>query len=389
MRTTGGRTSARRDLLAVLAPAAVVPVGVYGAFLTQVPLDDLLWENLYPRDYVAAAGHVIFEGHAPLTGASFAELAGRTLAYAAGVAGLLALAAAIDAGGRRRRFAVVAVAIGALAFLIVLVQRPDTVRHYLQWAWAWMPLGAWIAVAWMMWRTRGTGQFTGDRQAALLIVLLTAAIATPTYAAFLPIPNALFPDATPYLLPVAAVFMAWLHVCALPQGRPSASALGAGWLALLALAGGALVVHDARAETEVVVGPNGSLAARPAEAAALQGALDHIARETRPGEPILLAPQLSALYVMSGRPNPLPQLSLLPGILATAADQDEAIARMSNVSLAVVDRTKLTLYGHGSFGETFAERLDEWLRRNFHRTATVRGHGTSPRVLDVWIRSSP
>ena len=383
------RERAWRDAVAVLAPAAAIPLVVYGAFLAQgVGLRELLFDNLYPRDYLDAAGHVILDGHAPRTLSSVVELVGRTLGYAVLVAAMLVGARMIAAGGTLRRLALTAAALAALAFLAVLAVKPETVRFYLQWAYAWIPLGAWLAVAWLVWRTRGTNR----RPAALLPALLLAAIATTTYASFLPFPNALFPEATAYAMPVAAVFLVWLHCRALPdaagRGRAAAATLGAAWLALLVLASAGLVVHDARQETSTVSGNHGALTARPADGPALQQALDAVERLTRPGEPVLIAPQLTWLYVAADRPDPLPQLSLLPGSLATAADEERAIEQMRDVRLVVVDREPLTLYEHGSFGTTFNPRLADWLQTDFRRLSTFRGTGPEPRTIDVWLRSS-
>jgi hypothetical protein len=379
-----GRREALRDAGAFLAPALAIPLVVYGAFLAVVPLSELLWDNLYPRDYIDAAGSVVLKLHAPLTASSFAELAVHAIAYGAGIAALVAAGAAMATRGRARTVALVAAGGGALLFLAVLAVKPDTVRfHLLEWAWAWVPLGAWVAVGALAWRGRDP-----ISRAVLLPVFVLAIVATTTYADFLPIPNALHPNTIPYVLPLAAVFLAWLHGRVLARS-PGAAALGATWLALLALAGGVLVVKDARAETETVRGAHGTMTARPAEAAALQQALTTIERVTRPGEPVLLAPQMTALYVMADRRDPLPQLSLLPGALATRADEDRAIARMRNVRAVVVDRTPLTSYGHGPFGTTFDTRLAAWLKRDFRRASTVSGTGADPRTLDVWIRSAP
>jgi hypothetical protein len=379
-----GRREALRDAAAFLAPAAAIPLAVYGAMLAVVPLDELLWSNLYPRDYIDAAGSVVLKAHAPWTLASFAELAVHAVAYSAGIAALVAAGAAIEARGRARTIAVLATFGGALLFLAVLAVKPDTLRfHLLEWAWAWVPAGAWVAAGALAWKGRDARS-----RAVLLPVIVLAMVATTTYADFLPIPNALHPNAIPYVLPLAAVFLAWLHGRVLGRDRNMA-VLGAGWLALLALAGGVLVVHDARAETETVRGSHGTMTARPAEAAALQQALTTIERVTRPGEPVLLAPQMTALYVMADRSDPLPQLSLLPGSLATPADEERAIAQMRDVRVAVVDRTPLTSYEHGPFGSTFATHLAAWLKRDFRRASTVSGAGADPRTLDVWIRSAP
>jgi hypothetical protein len=103
---------------------------------------------------------------------------------------------------------------------------------------------------------------------------------------------------------------------------------------------------------------------------------------------VLLAPQATALYTLSGRTNPLPELSLLPGTLPTERSEAAAIDRMAGVRIAITDRRALTEYGQGAFGETFNRRLGAWLRTEFRRVATFRGAAESGVTLDLWQRSA-
>ncbi len=382
------RRPAWRAAALVAAPALALPLVVYAAFLTAVSPHELLFENLYPTDFVNAAGHVVLDAHAPLTAASFAELAARVLLYAAGAAVIVAVGLALGAGGRARTIALVAIGLGVVAFAAAVVVRPEAVRRYLEFGYNWIPAGAWLAAAVLIWRGRIHTPSEASRTALLVVLLLGAATAN-TYASFNPFPNALFPEATPYVLPVAAVFLVWLHVAVLGNSNREVAAVGTVWIALLALASAGLMVKDAREETATVRGPHGSLAARPAEAPALQRALDAIARNTRPGEPVLLAPQMTALYVMADRPNPLPQLSLLPGALATPQEEEAAIARMRDVRLVVTDRTALDAYEHGPFGTTYNRRIAAWLRSDFRPLTNVSGAAAGARTLDIWLRRTP
>jgi hypothetical protein len=149
-----------------------------------------------------------------------------------------------------------------------------------------------------------------------------------------------------------------------------------------------LVVHDAAQETVTVAGAHGSMTALPADGAAYQAAIDTIQSQTRPGEAVLLAPQMTSLYVMSGRADPLPEISLLPGTLADAAAERSAIKRLqtSGVRLVITDRAAQTTYDQGPFGETYDTQLGRWIRTNFRPTAVLRGDGPNPRTLDVWKR---
>jgi hypothetical protein len=117
-------------------------------------------------------------------------------------------------------------------------------------------------------------------------------------------------------------------------------------------------------------------------------ALDAIARGTQPGDPVLMAPQLSALSVLADRPGPLPQLSLLPGALADAAAEREAVRRLdrSGVDMAVVNRRPLTEYGQGAFGETYDLIIQDWLHREFRRTATIGNDNGASLALEIWQR---
>ena len=140
-----------------------------------------------------------------------------------------------------------------------------------------------------------------------------------------------------------------------------------------------------------VAGPGGTIRARRAGGACLRRrtALDR-ARDPRPGEPVLLAPQLTALYALSERTDPLPQISLLPGALPTVRAQRAAIAalRASGVRVAVTDRRQFTEYGHTTFGESFDRTLAAWLHRSFVHVATLTAPGPDGRTLDVWIKGA-
>ena len=167
------------------------------------------------------------------------------------------------------------------------------------------------------------------------------------------------------------------------SGAPTGYAsLGAAWLAFLAVAGIGLAVHDARAEVPVR-GPGGAISASRADAPAYQGALTAIDANTRPGEAILLAPQLTALYTLSGRTDALPQISLLPGALADVGAERAAIAKLSRVRLIVIDRRRFTEYGHTTFGASFDRVLGAWIQRHFVHVATFGAQAPGGRVLDV------
>ena len=379
----------RRDLAALLIPAAGIPLAVYGGFAAATSPGALLFDNLYPRDQLEAGAGDVLSTSAPMTAGSFAELAGRLAVYAVGIAALILVARMIGSGGARRTAGLAIAGAAGLVALAALAARPELVRHGLQYAYGWIPAGAALAVGILVWRNRARRDgWDPAARLELLLAVLVAVIAARSYAAFFA--HSTVPQQAAYAIPFAAILLAWLHGRELGDA-PAVRRIGVAVLAFLALAGVVLAVSDARDQSGLVRGPGGTLAERPLTAAAYQGALDHILRATEPGEPVLLAPQLTSLYTLSGRTDPLPQISLLPGSLPGPADEREAIRRLdaAGVDLVVVNTRALTEYGQGAFGTTFYLGLQEWLERDFTRVASLGTDGETTVALDVWQRSNP
>jgi hypothetical protein len=369
------RRIARRDLALLAGSAAAVPAVVYGAFLTKVSLHALAFDNLWPRRVLAAGGNRLLRLHAPFTISSFATLGERVVLYAAGAVALVVLARRLATARTSVRLAVVAAIAVAVAVAFV---RLETTRYWLEYVYGWIPGGAVLVAGWLFVRRR--------RSASELATATTLAVlAATTYVAFyFHAPHA---QTAVYFAPPAAVFLAAVHA-RLAGGSRAAAVAGTTWLAFLAAAGIALAVHDARAESAVVSGPGGTLHADPAIAQAYGGAIATVDRLTRPGDYVLFAPQLTSLYTLSDRPDPLPQLSLLPGALPDAAAEDAAIAqlRAKDVRVVVIDRHQFADYGQGAFGVTFDRRLAHWIETNFHQVGVF----TAPdRSLVVLRRDKP
>jgi hypothetical protein len=121
-----------------------------------------------------------------------------------------------------------------------------------------------------------------------------------------------------------------------------------------------------------------------ADAPAYRAAVGSIDRLSAPGEHILVAPQLSSLYVLTGRRPALRQISLLPGALDGAGER-RAIAELgsAHVRLVVTDRHEFTEYGHGSFGSSFDRVLGTWIGKHFVR---VGSYPAQAHTLDIWRR---
>jgi hypothetical protein len=366
-----------RSIAALAAPAIAIPAVVYSVFLTQVSLHALFLENLYPARVLQAGGGRLLRLHAPLTASSLVHHAEHVVLYGLGAVALFAAARAIERGPTAVRLALAAV---GLAVLLVAFTNLEATRSALQLAYGWIPGGAGIAAILLATRHRRVR----ESSAALALTVALAIAGGTTYAAFyLHAPRA---QTAVYFAPLAAVFLAGLHLRALGRSR-TAVLLGAGWLAFLGATGFALAVKDARADSIVLSGPGGSLKVGRADANAYRGALADVVRLTRPGERVLFAPQLSALYALSGRADALPNISLLPGMLDGVPAERQAIARLAaaHVRVIVTDRHSFTEYGQGSFGTTFDHTLAAWVARNFERSGTYPGQS---HTLVVWRRKT-
>jgi hypothetical protein len=399
------RRAVLREVATLVGVGLAVPVVGYGAFLLVghfdggLSLNELIHDNIFPRGLLDESVSTVYADLAPRTVGSFATLIGKTLLYAAGAGATILAARVIDQGGRRRSVALAVLGLGAVLFLAILLARPDTVRFYLKAVFAWMPAGAAIAsavlVAAALRGRREDRRWAPEAQLELLVALVLLGFSYSLYAKFWPIPNQTFAEGSSYAMPFVATFLVWLHVAELPRRIPAHAAtlraVGLGWVALVAAALVVIQVSDARDETFTVHGPGGSIAATAADGPVYQQAIDVIERETVRSEPILLAPQMTALYVMSKRQDVLPALSLLPGALQTPADEDRAIAQLEhqNLRLAIIDRNPLPRYERGAFGTGYDRRIGAWLRTNFTHISTLRGPAVGsgdPRTLDVWLR---
>lgn len=395
------RRAVLREAATIAGVALVIPVVVYGAFLAggSLSLNALIHNNIFPRGLLDKSVSTVYADLAPRTASSFAALIGKTLLYAAGVGAMIVVARIIDLGGRRRTIALAVLGTGVVLFLAVLVARPDTVRFYLKAAFAWMPAGAAIAAAVLtVAALRGRRDARGwapQAQLELLLALALVGFSYSLYAKFWPIPSKTFAESSSYAMPFIATFLVWLHVSVLPRrfsgNAATLRAVGLGWVAMVAAALVVIQVSDAREESYTVHGPGGSIRATATDGPVYQQAINIIERNTARSEPILLAPQMTALYIMSRRDDVLPALSLLPGALQTPADEDRAIRQLEHqdLRLAIIDRNPLPRYESGAFGTGYDRRIGAWLRKNFTHISTLRGaaDGSSdPRTLDVWLR---
>jgi hypothetical protein len=375
------RMITRAELVRLVAPALAVPAAVYGVLLVLVGPHRLLFENLYPIDELRQGPNTVLGAYAPFTLSSFAEISLKLAAYAAGTAVLLGLAGGVARVGRR--WGGVFAAAAVIAGMAAATANPEALRSGLYYAYAWIPLGAVLALGLMAlraWRLRERSPLA-QLELAILAVLVVLAAKTYNYFIFHAAPNE---QLAAYVVPFAALFLVRVHV----RGRGPALVAGALWLSFIAATGLGLTIKDARAESGTVTGPHGSLRATPTEAATYNAVLNWIEAGSRPGGPILLAPELSSLYTLSGRVSPLDRISLLPGALHAPSAERAAIAQLerANVNLVVIDARPFTEYGQRAFGASYDRTLAAWLRKNFALARTYVSGDPKPRPVEVWVR---
>jgi hypothetical protein len=374
-----------KEILALAAPGIVIPAAVYGAFLAYISLHRLVLDNLYPVDTLRTGGHAVLRSHAPLTVGSFVSLGGKLVIYALGCVVLVAVSRALDRGGTLRRIALSAVGSSVVAFAAITLARPETVRYYLKFAYGWIPAGIAICASILAVQAfRRDRNWNAVSQVDLVGAVLLAVLAAKTYADFLLYSHV--PQLAIYAAPFAALFLMRLHLRVLPASS-SGMWLGVIWLSALAFAGIGLTAKDAHAESASVHGPGGTLKASSTDGPLFQAAVRWLDRHTVPGERVLLAPQLTALYVIADRRDPLPEISLIPGALPTPASEREAVVRLerTGVRVAITDGRTFGEYDQTTFGGSFDRLLAGWIHRHFKRVVTLRAPG-SVHVLSAWVR---
>lgn len=382
-RARAGR-SVRGDTIALVVPALAVPMLVYGAFLTAISPHRLLLENLYPVATLRAGGSAIIREQAPLTTHSLLLVLAYFAAYAVGAAALVLASRGLSR--YRPAVAAAAVAVVALAVLALAASNPEAVRSRLEWVYGGVPFAVVAALVVLLVLHVVRSRPIDSRDQTLLAVLaVLAVLAAKSYSGFFFLADRAQPAV--YAAPFVLVAMTRLHFVELSRNR-TGRAIGTCWLALLALVCLGLTIKDARAQSAAVTGPGGTLMVSSSEAPLYRAAIGAIDASTQPGDPILVAPQLTALYTLSGRTDPLRQISLVPGALPTRNDELLAIQTLqrAHVQLAITDRHRFTEYGQTNFGRSFDQILAGWIRKNFNHAATLRPSAGVDHALDVWVR---
>jgi 4-amino-4-deoxy-L-arabinose transferase-like glycosyltransferase len=382
-----GRSAAFGVAWRLALPAMAIPVAVYAVFADQAGLSKLLTENLWPVKFLSS-GVKTEQNWTPLTVASFAGLLARGALYG----GLLAAVVASVIGWRAREesgesassrlfslwpLAMAIVTIGLLDGLFrasgILAGQRGAIElegRHLMLGMSWLPalglaVGALAAVRFVRGRDSPLGR---SWPADLALIVAAAGLGARANNAF-----TTEGSYAPYYAAPLVLLLGILHErvgARWPQARTAVlGVLGivAAGLAVYALGG--LYVHD----TTTVRTARGSFVTTPAAASALQGAVREIDAQSGPGERILAAPTDGGLYFMSDRLPALYELTLLPGLLATPAEERAAIAQMrgEGVALAAIGARDLSIWGTPTFGVDYNRRVGAFLRETTTTSTTV------------------
>jgi hypothetical protein len=367
-----GRAVALSRAWRLALPAIAIPTVVLGWFAARVGLSTLIGENLWPAKFIRV-GAKTESDWMPFTLASFFGVLARGAIYG----GLLAaLVVSVEAARRHRGMRRVTAlwplvaALAAIALLDALLRASglfagqraaiELEARHLMLGMSFLPaLGfAAVALAASRLRRRGDSPLGGSWPVDLALIVAAAALGLRAYNAF-----TVDGSYAPYYAAPLVLLLGILHA-QLAERRPQArvavhGALGLVAAGLAAYALGGLYVHD----TTAVHTPRGTFLTTAAAAPAIQAAVRKIDALTSPGQRILAAPVDGGLYFMSDRRPALRELSLLPGLIASAGEERTAIARLrrDRVRLAVIGSRDFSSWGSRTFGVDYDPLLGQYL----------------------------
>ena len=397
-----GWRAAARAVPRLGAPVLVVGGGVLAAFAATAGTHRLLWENLWPLDFLRVTKFGSQSDWAPINLTGAVSIGARAAVYCLVLAAVLLAAARLRAAsGARDRvralapigFAMVVLAVGDLVWRASGIA-PDgqaaveeECRHLLI-GMSWLPALGFAAVAVAGWRflRRGAAPLSGDWAFDLAMIAGAAALGARAYDAF-----TTEASYAPYYAAPLVLLCALLHH-RIGERRPASRGASMAFLACVAVAMAAysLIALYPNEDTEVHT-PRGTFMATAASAAALQPTLDLVARTSKPGERILAVPADAGIEFMTGRRPALYDLQFLPGLLDSRADEVAAIQRLrrEEVRTAVVASRRFVGYGFSAFGRDYNGALNAYIHAgkriaSFGTDADPAAGTNAPRGYSVW-----
>ncbi len=365
--------AALRALAWIVGPAIAIPVAVLGTLASSVGADRLFWQNLWPIDFLRAAGFNAYREWTPFDAASVASSIARGAIYLGLLAGLTATAVKFHgARGIERAKAVwplVAACIGSLLLLAVwkasgvFTGAESAVQEeskQLLLGMSWLPLLSLLAAA-LVARAllrRQDAPLTGRWPLDLALVAVAVLLCSRAYDMFT------MTSAAPYYAAPAVLLLGLLHQRVgdrWPSARPAVMAMLGAVAAGIALYATVALYPD---KGTVIHTAAGDFVGDNASAGAQQQAIDFLRSHTAPGEPILALPADAGTYFLTDRPQALYENMFLPGLLDTRADERAAIARLKRerVRYALVSNRDTSAFETGRFGIGYNQLLGRYLR---------------------------
>jgi hypothetical protein len=369
---TEGRRPALRAAVRLALPGLAIPLATYAVLAASVGTDRLLWENLWPKDFLRIAGFRAYRQWTPFDAASVASSLARAFVYAVLLAGLLMSWVRLGRTrglGRARALwplMVAGVGIGVVAaawrvsgvFPDARGAVQDECKQLLI-GMSWLPmlaLGAAVVVAQRLVRRR-PAPLSGSWPLDLALVSAAVLLCSRAYDEFT------MSSAAPYYAAPAVLLLGVLHQ-RLADRWPAARVAALGALGAVAAA---IALYNTVAlyadKTTVVHTAAGSYVANDLSASAEQQAVDFLRTKTQPGEPILALPADGGMYFFTGRQLPLYDVAALPGLLDSAADERAAISRLrrEHVRYAIISERDTTAFETGHFGTGYNRLLGAYL----------------------------
>ncbi len=370
-----GRGAMLRAAPRLIAPAVLVPGVVLGYFAARVGVHTLIAENLWPVKFIKGGAKT--ESYwIPLTPASAVALLARAGVYL----GLLAALIASVEGWRRRAGARRLLALWPLAATLLAIAIADgflratgllsterlelehEARH-LMIALSWLPALGFAAavVAARRLLRRGESPLGRAWPADLALIVVAAGLGLRAYNAF-----TTYDSYAAYYAAPLVLLLGILHA-RIAARRPRAAAAS---MAALALAAAGLAAYALgglyRHDNTVVHTARGTFMTSSQGAGALQSAVASVDRLTAPGQHILAAPLDGGIYFMTDRTPALRELSVLPGLIVSAAEQRAAIARLrrDHVGVALIGARDFSDWGSRTFGVNYDSQIGEYVRRH-------------------------
>jgi hypothetical protein len=368
------RASALRAAVRLGVPGIAIPLVVLGAFAASVGASHLLWDNLWPKEFIRIAGFKTQSDWMPFTGGSAFALALRAALY---VGALVAVVRAAE-GWPQRDGAIRLLALWPLlAFAAAIALADGAARafglfdasrsaveaelHHFMLTMSWLPaLGlAAAAVAGRRLLQRGASPLSGRWPADAALIAVAVLLGLRAYNEF-----TTEGSYAPYYAAPLVVLLGILHQ-RIAQTRPITGRWPLVFLLFAALGLGTYAIgglYDD--ESAVVHTPRGSFVTTPGSADATSAAVAEIGRLTKSGDAIFAGPADGGLYFMSDRRPALYEVMTLPGLLATVKDQRRAIGqlRAARAQVAVVGLRDFSVWGWKRFGVDYNRAFGDFLR---------------------------